>query len=1258
MDDERFRTADSQFPGEGEMVRAVNEKDWSATLLGPVPGWPASIRTAVSISLNSNFQISVLSSADLVYIYNDATIPIFGDKHPWALGRRVADVWPEAWPTIGPMLTSVLETGKPTRHDDLLLELNRTGFSEECYFTFSYSPIRADARITDGVFVTTMETTRRVLSERRQRTLSELATQVAQRRGDERTLELVRDALAANLYDVPLSALYLAEPGAGFAHEVFCTGLHEGCAGIAKRIAWPGAEDAHPLSRLAPATEPRMYEARALITDLDICGIWPEPPREVLALPFTAPGQERARGFLLVAANPRSPLDAEYRQFLEALGGLVATAVAGVDALAAERRRIEAMAELDRTKSQFFANASHELRTPLTLILGPLAELLEQADSGLEPGVRDFVEQAHRNAQRLQKLVNSIMDFASIEAGRLPMVLEAVDIGALSAEIASLFRSAIEAAGLSLSVSSSLPAGEVLVDRDMWEKVLLNLLSNAYKFTPAGKIELALGAGDGLLRMTVRDTGIGIAADEQARVFERFYRSGRPDGRHIEGSGIGLALVRELVRLHGGNVEVESRSGQGSTFTVTLPWRPAPAGTPRAAPGNASARAEAFLGEFDGLAARARLESLAATAELDRATIRVVVVDDNADVVHYIGRILHDCCVVASAHDAVSGLAAVRALNPDLVLVDVMMPGVDGLELVRQIRADPAVRTVSIIVLSARAGADAGLDALAAGADEYLGKPFSGRDLIARVSSHVRMARIRRCAIEQEVDLKRQIEVVRHDLASVLERTSDAFLSLDRELRVLRLNEAAALDIGAPVREVIGRSLLELVPDLAGSLLERTLRETLAGAPPVTVEQLHSSSGRWFNVRCFPSPEGLIVFANDITERKEAERLLVQAKLELERRVERRTEELRDANQLLAAVFDRAPGGIAITDTNGVFVRANPAYQELVRYSEAELAGRGLADLTEPDDYPRAAGQMGALLDGELGTCQIELRFRRADGSVIWVQNFLSMIDDEARGKRYFVLIAKDITESRRVEDERRAAQVELNELYERLQTVREAERTALAREVHDQLGQTLSAAKIDLKLLEDDIRLHGAALSAPNVIIELQSACATLDRAMQLVRDIATELRAPELDGQGLYAAIEWHARDFERRTRIRIHVDIAAGLAQPARPAAEALLRIFQESITNVLRHAHASNVWVSVEPRAGALLLRVRDDGAGIRRQRARTVHSLGITGMQERAALAGGQLRVGPLTPCGTLVSALIPMHRSPEVAPASLHAGPT
>lgn len=841
MDDARTESATRYFPGDGEMARAVNAKEWSATPLGPVPLWPPAIRTAVGICLNSQFPIMVLPGPDLVYIYNDASISIFGDKHPWALGQRVVDVWPEAWHAIEPVLTSVLATGQAVRQDDWQLVLNRSGFAEEAYFTLSYSPILCEAGEAVGVFVAVMETSRRVLGERRRRTLGDLATQVALRGADEQTLEPVRLALAGNPYDLALTALYVAAPGAGFAEQVFCTGLKGRCAGVPARVAWPAAEreGAHPLSHLADAFEPVLVDGAALLGLSDCCGGWPEAPRQVLALPFTAPGHAIPHAFMLVGVNPRVPLDAEYRHFIDTIASLVATAVAGAAATAAERR------------------------------------------------------------------------------------------------------------------------------------------------------------------------------------------------------------------------------------------------------------------------------------------------------------------------------------------------------------------------------------------------------------------------------LERQIAAARHDLASVLERTSDAFVSLDRELRVLSLNQAAAVELGAGKQELTGRPMLDIVADLAGSALERAMHATLAGGGPVTVEQLHQTSGRWFNVRCFPAPQGLIVFANEITERKHAEQVLLTAKIDLERRVELGSEELRHANLLLAAVFDRAPGGIAITGTDGRFVRANPAYQALVGWTEAQLAQRGIADLTSADDYLPAAAHLAALRDGGLDSCQMELRFRRVDGSLIWVDNFVSMIRDERRRPRYYVHIANDITQRKRGEAERGAAQRELKVLYERLQTVREAERTALAREVHDQLGQILSAAKIDVKLLEDDIRLHGAALAPQKIVAELGSACATLDRAMQLVRDIATELRAPELDGLGLYAAIEWHARDFERRTRIKVDVELCAGQQQPGPAAAEALLRIFHEALTNVLRHAHAGQVWISVERRAGALLLRVRDDGAGIARRSLRSVRSLGITGMRERATLAHGRLTVGPLAPRGTLVSALIPMHGA---APATDHPG--
>lgn len=360
------------------------------------------------------------------------------------------------------------------------------------------------------------------------------------------------------------------------------------------------------------------------------------------------------------------------------------------------------------------------------------------------------------------------------------------------------------------------------------------------------------------------------------------------------------------------------------------------------------------------------------------------------------------------------------------------------------------------------------------------------------------------------------------------------------------------------------------------------------------------------------------------------------------RRVASRTQALRTASKLLSAVFDRAPGAIAITDIDGRFVRANAAYQRLVGYAENELVGRSMQELADPEDDARKQALLQELRDGRRTSFELEMRYVRRDGWVIWVSNFVSVIDDEQRRPRYFVKITQDITDRKRAEREILASRNALSALYDRLQSVRETERVALAREVHDQLGQILSAAKIDIKLLEDDLRPKDTVLSRRKISTELRSARRTLDKAIQLVRQIATELRAPDIEDQGLHAAIAWHVRDFERRTKIRCHLVLPAGAPEPAGEAASALFRIFQEAMTNVLRHAKASQVWISVTHRKHAVLLRVRDDGAGISRKHARSAHSIGLVGMRERASLVEGRLLIGPARGGGTLVSAKIPI----------------
>ena len=206
---------------------------------------------------------------------------------------------------------------------------------------------------------------------------------------------------------------------------------------------------------------------------------------------------------------------------------------------------------------------------------------------------------------------------------------------------------------------------------------------------------------------------------------------------------------------------------------------------------------------------------------------------------------------------------------------------------------------------------------------------------------------------------------------------------------------------------------------------------------------------------------------------------------------------------------------------------------------------------------------------------------------------------------------------------------------------MRDQERRALAREVHDQLGQILSAAKIDIKLLEEGIRSGQAGFSREAIVAELQSAGANLERAIGAVRQLASELRPPELESQDLSAAIRWHARDFERRTGVRCHVALDPYTPHLGQANAIALLRIFQESMTNILRHAKATEVWISLERRPGQALLRVRDNGVGISKEQAHSARSIGLKGMRERAMLVRGRLVVGAVRPSGTLVSVRVP-----------------
>ncbi|GAA0600906.1 hypothetical protein GCM10009416_43580 [Craurococcus roseus] len=755
--------------GLGGLIRA---KDWSATPIGPPGIWPQSLRTAVSLCLASNFPINIIWGPGHTQIYNDGYRGCCGDAHPRALGEDYSVTWASAWPVIGESFERAL-AGETVFLENQRMFLPRlNGALKEAFFTFSHSPIRDESGGIGGLFHPVTETTATMLSERRTRALRDLSAGLGAAVGAEDVARMTVEILSNFGFDLPFLLYYALDEAAGTYRLAAHHGAPPGGPVSPLRLD-PGAADPWPLADATRAK--RVVEAGGLRAALrgEPCGPYEEPPDRAFVLPIDVPSAERLPALLVAGVSPRLPLTDAYRSFYDLLGVTVAGALATVRAREDERRRAEALAEIDRAKTLFFSNVSHEFRTPLTLMLGPIEDALAEA-GGLPAEQRGRLEVAHRGALRLLKLVNSLLDFSRIEAGRAQASFEPVDLAELTAGLASNFRSACERAGLDLAVDCPPLRAPVHVDRDMWEKVVLNLISNAFKFTLEGGIAVALRDAGAEAELAVRDTGVGIPAGDLPRVFERFHRVEGQRGRTHEGSGIGLALVDELVRLHGGRIGVSSAPGRGTEFRVAVPFGTAhlPPDRVRGARGPASTavRASAYVEEalrwVPDQAAQRPEESGQGGADVAapvEGRPRVVLADDNADMRAYVAQILErGGYEVEAVGDGGAALAAARrGAPPDLVLTDVMMPGVDGFALLRGLRADPATKGLPVVLLSARAGEEARVEGLAAGADDYLVKPFSARELRARVDGAVGLARQRREAAARERDLRAEIATQR-----------------------------------------------------------------------------------------------------------------------------------------------------------------------------------------------------------------------------------------------------------------------------------------------------------------------------------------------------------------------------------------------------------------------------------------------------------------------------------------------------------------
>ncbi|MDN5797163.1 MAG: response regulator [Intrasporangium sp.] len=978
----------------GELGRQVLDHDWSTSPLGPWQTWPESLRTSVGICLTSGFPMLVLWGPELVVVHNDAYVPILGPRQrEHTLGEPMKQVWPEMADQFLPLLESVLSGGGAVSAADQLVRVNRRGYLEEVYVTFSYSPIVDLAQLgsVGGVLCTVTETTRHVLYERRVAVLTRLASELADLPSTGEICAQAQVILESNASDHPLVGVYEIVNGDGV--PVVSRGhVPEGLRGALEHAAKEALRTDEPVMidlRETADGPPAPAEPAAPDT------VGQAPVCAVHALPIRVTGNGRASALLVVGQHLQRSWDDSYRHYLQVAALHLRTAMAGARELRVERGRLAALQQLDADKSLFFTNISHELRTPLTLVQGPVEALL--TDPSIPAEVHEQLELVERNVGRLVRIVDATLDFSRIEAGGIRTELAQVDATALTQSLAAAFETAFATAGLAFTVDCEQLPRTALLDRDLYERIVLNLLSNALKYTLEGSVGLRLHDAGDRFEVAVTDTGIGISASDQERIFGRFERVARHAGaRAHEGAGIGLAMVRQLSELLGGTVALQSAPGTGSTFTVTLPYdspaKPGPAGTPEPV---GRPEATTVRGAVASRVSRRGAASFLAEANTWRGlqppqphsptqhpspprpdhAARLLVADDNADMRAYLQKVLAEDYEIDLVPDGQTALDRCREQVPGLVLADVMMPGLGGFALVKELRADPRTSEVPIILLSARASEEATIAGLEHGADDYVVKPFSAAELLARIASNLERARSR----SRDGAWRR----------AVIETLQDPLAIADASGTIIEVNDAFTQLLGwdlsdGPI-EVPHPwwPTADTDPETA-ALVQAAFAQFQTGEPFNAELQLRTKTGRrvWVSVAgrvvdgSVKSPELVVVTLRDVTRWHEARR-----RREAAARLSAEFGTAQDLDQVLAGavagfteLFDGDSTVSAIASAQDeLFTAAGPVRStDLLPQIIEGLAG-------DPDASPLPGRVPGLLIapKSDSTECRVWVQFRR-----------------------------------------------------------------------------------------------------------------------------------------------------------------------------------------------------------------------------------------------------------------------------------------
>ena len=1008
--------------GGGELGQRIREYDWSKTSLGSVDGWPQSLRTCIRIMLTSRQPIWIGWGKELIKLYNDPYKAIVGGKHPWALGTAASIVWKDIWKDIEPMLRQVMEKDEGTYVESQLLIMERNGYPEETYYTFSYTPIPGDDGSTAGMICANTDDTDRIISERQLLTLTQLGKSLTDSNSNADVISKTIGALKENPYDFPFALFYsITGQKAVLSHS---TDLGESANTVPTEIDLNADNEiAILLNEAAAKRKLQILEGIEEKIGPMPKGAWEVVPDQVIVLPIAQTGASVPYGFLVVGVNPYRLLDDKYVSFFSLIADQMSTSFSKIHVLEEERKRAEALAEIDRAKTIFFSNISHEFRTPLTLLLGPIEDTLH--DPRNIEGTRVRMDTAYRNALRMQKLVNTLLEFSRIEAGRVEGKFTLVDISTFTRDLASSFRSAIEKAGMELEFVGEKIDAQVYVDVDMWEKIVLNLVSNAFKYTKRGTITISLSQVDHEFRFSVIDTGIGIPEDQLGKVFDRFHRIDNMEGRSQEGTGIGLALVKELVKIHHGTIEVKSTRGKGSIFTVTIPVGKDHLPADKIVHNSSHAGSDgtaAFVQEAMKWMPEEQATKLPGKNRTEQGSgkkCKVLVADDNADMRDYIERLLVHEFQVITAVDGEDAFNKLLSFRPDLLISDIMMPKLDGLGLLNRIQNHPQAKNIPVVFLSARAGEEAKLDGISAGAVDYLIKPFSAKELIATINANIKIAKSQRAT--------------ENNLKNIIMQSPVSMTMLKGPDLIMELANQKSLEIwGKKQEDVINRPLREGFPELVDQGFVQMLSGVYKTGEPFSAQDMPVMMVRHGNpeliyVTFIFEPlknvegviEGVIGVGIDVT-------MQVTARKKIE-------ESEKSLNELANAV----PQLVWVADSQGNVLYYNERVSEFSgahKNADGNWAWTGLvheADLKQTERAWKKAVDQGI-------SYQIEHRIQMKDGSYRWFLSRAVPQRDEGGNIIKWFGTATDIHSSKEqatiLEEEVRRRTHELKELNISLQ--------------------------------------------------------------------------------------------------------------------------------------------------------------------------------------------------------------------------------